>query len=324
MGAIEAFEAYRSGVVPDPRITLCDVTVSGGALSGVAEAGLERPLYRFAAEHGIGSTVRFIDAEAYQVLKPRVFLRARPEAEAATVGEALYGEALKVYDRQGDFYRVQTVRDGYLGWAPMRDLIKRLPEATHRVIVPRGHIYVAPKVSSSRLFELSYGTSLPVTGGEEGWFEVNFAKEQKGFVNKSVLEPLSTPKLEPSSSAITAFAHRFLESPYIWGGVSAWGLDCSGLVQTVYAAHGLVLPRDADQQQACGQEVALAEVRPADLLFFPGHVAISLGGTRLLHANAKHMRVTVDDFAANDYGRYLQERLTCVKRLALVKDRTRS
>jgi cell wall-associated NlpC family hydrolase len=133
-------------------------------------------------------------------------------------------------------------------------------------------------------------------------------------VHRAALEPL-TLLHDPTPEAVTRFALRFLETPYLWGGVSAWGLDCSGLVGTVYRAFGVALPRDADQQSEWGQEVSPNEVRTADLLFFPGHVAITLDAERFVHANAHHMCVTADSFPGDAYGRRLREALTKAVRL---------
>lgn len=321
MNLTAAFEAYKRDLVPDPRTVLCDVGVLGGVLAGVADAALEPGLYRFAAEHSVGSTVRFVSPAAYYVLLPRVFLRAAPvndgAAEAETVNELLYGEPVRAYDRVGEWLRVAARRDGYLGWLNATALTHSLPAASHRFAAPRGHVFARPTVASERLFELAFGVELQVQGEAESWARVVYGRDKVGYVKASLLRPLGVPRPTATPECVTAFAERFLETPYSWGGVSAWGLDCSGLVQTVYGAFGVALPRDADQQARCGAAVALADAQPADLLFFPGHVALSLGGTRFVHANASHMRVTVDDFTTSAYGEYLREQLTGVRRLPL-------
>ncbi|MFC6667030.1 C40 family peptidase [Deinococcus radiopugnans] len=100
-----------------------------------------------------------------------------------------------------------------------------------------------------------------------------------------------------------ALALRFLDTPYVWGGRSAWGLDCSGLSQLAFAAFGQFLPRDADQQQEA-LTVVTAPQR-GDLAFFPGHVGVMLDGQRMVHANATHMRVTVETLGEGEYGQRL-------------------
>ena len=313
----ERFASARLEWAPDPRVRLCELRIEGGALAGVAHEGLEPEIYRFAAGHNLPVRVTFLAPGRQRVLAEQVFLRARPEAGAEVVSEARYGEALEVYERQGDFYRVATLRDGYLGWAPMTALVHRLGEASHRYAALRGHLYAGASVRSSPLAQLALGTGLQVMsdlaqGGS--WREVAFGKGGRGFVPAQALEPLGAPRPQPSGAALCAFAERFLETPYLWGGVSAWGLDCTGLLRTVLSGLGLSLPRAADQQGACVRSVAPEEARPGDLLIFPGHIALSLGGERFIHANARHMRVSVDDFAS-EYGQSLRQNLRDLRRL---------
>ena len=310
-----ALERCKRTLAPDSRITLCDVELSGGALTGIAEARLEPDLSHFAAEQGVESAVRFVSPTAQCVLPERVFLRAAPQPDGETVNELLYLEPVLVYDRVGEWLRVARQRDGYLGWLAASALTQQLPEPSHRFTAPRGHVFARPTVASERLFELAFGGKLHVEGENDGWAQVVFGRDERGYVKASLLEPLTAPRPAPSPQAVTDFAKRFLETPYSWGGVSAWGLDCSGLVQTVYGAFGVSLPRDADQQSCCGVEAGLSDAQPGDLLFFPGHVALSLGGTRFIHANAHHMRVTVDDFTSSVYGKNLRNKLTSVRRL---------
>ena len=317
MSLTNDFEVFKRHLVPDPRTTLCDVRIQGGVLSGVADKKLEPGLYGFAAENGIGSKVIFPEPKAQYILSERLFLRASPQAETETVNEANYGEQVFVYDNEADSYRVALARDGYLGWVPLTGLSHDLPEPSHRFVLPRGHIYAEPKVASERRFALSFGSQLQVVDAYEKWAEVVYAKDQTGFVSGRLLWPLEKAPPPARPGAVVSFARRFLECPYVWGGVTAWGLDCSGLIQTVYGAFGVELPRDADQQARCGDEVAPEEAKAGDLLFFPGHVALSLGGTRFLHANAHHMRVTIDDFETGSYGADLQASLTAVRRLNL-------
>ena len=293
--------------VADPRVTLCDLSQTAAALRGVADRSLEPALTEYAAAQGLALEVTFPQARVSQVIGGRTPLFRGPAADAETVSEVGFGEPVDVYDAHGSFVRVAAERDGYLGWMPAAAL-GTLPEPSHRFTALRGHVYAQPAVEALRLLDLFYGAPLCVLAEKDGWSQVALA-EGEGYVHTLQLEPL-TPLSAPDPDAIVRFALRFLDTPYVWGGVSAWGLDCSGLVQSVYRAFGLTLPRDADQQAEYGQEISPNEVRAADLLFFPGHVAIALDKDRFVHANAQHMAVSVDSFTADVYGRKLRELLT--------------
>lgn len=300
--------------VGDARVTLCDVSMSAGTLGGVANRVLEPQLAHYAAEHALELVVSFPKPQVRQVVN-RTPLFASPSLRAETVSEVGFGEAVDGYDAQGGFVRVAAARDGYLGWVPA-SVLGTLPEGEHRFAGLRGHIFAEPEVAAARVAELAYGAPLYVRAEGEGevgsWSQVALSgageEEGKGYVYSRMLT--SADSLELTPEALTAFALRFLETPYVWGGVSAWGLDCSGLVQTVYHAFGVAGQGDADQQSACGREVAPDAVLAADLLFFPGHVAVALDRERFVHANAQHMCVSVDSFSGDAYGQRLRRALT--------------
>uniref|UniRef100_UPI0025BFE5CF C40 family peptidase n=1 Tax=Deinococcus sp. TaxID=47478 RepID=UPI0025BFE5CF len=233
----------------------------------------------------------------------RLSLRARPDDGAAQVTEALVGEALELLWEQGDWARVRTVHDRYLGWvkaaalqtgqAPAAaqttdaqttdtqttDAQSTRPEMT--VTALRAHAFAGPKVSRAIVAELSLGARVWQGAGEvveedgRRWVPVLLPGGQAAYVQEVCFTPLAGT--DPA-----AFALRFLETPYVWGGRSAWGLDCSGLTQVVYGAFGVNLPRDADQQQAA--LTAVSGPRAGDLAFFPGHVGLMLDEKRMVHA----------------------------------------
>lgn len=290
----------------DPRVTLCDLEASNQTLRGVADASLRERLGVYARKRGLTLEVAFPTSELRQVAAGRTPLYRNPSFGSEAVSEVGFGETVRAYDARGGFTRVAAERDGYLGWVP-DEALGTLTAPTHRFVGLRGHVYGGPEVSARRLLELGYGAPLTVQDEADGWAQVALA-DGMGFVKALALEPLGTEP-QPTPEAVTRFALRFLETPYVWGGMSAWGLDCSGLAQTVLGAFGVPLPRDADQQEACGREVSPDEVRAADLLFFPGHVDLALDRDRFVHANAHHMKVSVDSFSADPYG-WLRQELT--------------
>ncbi|MFC4636771.1 NlpC/P60 family protein [Deinococcus hohokamensis] len=235
----------------------------------------------------------------------RLSLRSAPDALSAQVTEALTGEALEVlWENAGGWAMVRTRHDGYLGWARLDSLAPQGPgEGPLVVSALRAHAFAGPKVSFPVLSELALGMQLGRAAGEVAeengrrWVPAELPGGQAAWVQEVALQPLGA--VDPVSLAL-----RFLETPYVWGGRSAWGLDCSGLTQVVYAAWGRALPRDADQQQEALTPVEMPAA--GDLAFFPGHVGLMLDERRMVHANALHMRVTVETLGEGDYGQRLQ------------------
>jgi cell wall-associated NlpC family hydrolase len=174
---------------------------------------------------------------------------------------------------------------GYPGWLPLRQLKPGYDAGGPAVVVQK--LWATLRVSG-RAIELSYGTRLPVVSGHR-------VRTPDGV--GTLLVGAAAP-LAPSNESIIAQAKRFLGVRYLWGGLSAWGFDCSGLIWDVYRAHGLTIPRDADPQMHHGTPVARSALRPGDLLFFgsPGyaeHVTIYLGGDRQLEAPDSAHRVRI-------------------------------
>jgi gamma-D-glutamyl-L-lysine dipeptidyl-peptidase len=205
--------------------------------------------------------------------------------------QALYAQAVIVLARSGSWAKV-AVRDepdpqdprGYPGWLPLRQLAAAYDDSGRAVVVRArtGSVRVAGKT-----IRLSYGTRLPVVSGRR-------VRTPDGI---GVVSGAAAP-LVPSNASIIAQGKRFLGVHYLWGGLSSWGFDCSGLIWDLYRAHGLTIPRDADPQMHHGAPVARSQLRAGDLLFFgsPGyadHVSIYLGDGMELEAPDSAHRVRI-------------------------------
>ncbi|MHA6347452.1 C40 family peptidase [Roseivivax sp. CAU 1761] len=205
--------------------------------------------------------------------------------------QVLKGAALTVYDRVGGWAFVQAGADGYVGYLREAALTAPGPAPTHRVAARATHLYPAPDFKTRERAALSLGAELAVTGRRG-----RFAETPEGFVPEAHLAPLDRPETDP-----VAVAERLLGTPYLWGGNSAWGIDCSGLVQAALRACGRACPGDSDLQEAAGLGRRLdpgAVARRGDLLFWRGHVGWVAGDDLLLHANAHHMAVAFEPLAA--------------------------
>ena len=202
--------------------------------------------------------------------------------------QLLMGEAVEVLARARGWVGVRALRDGYRGHVPEAAL-GRGTRVTHRVSARATHLYPAPDFKSPERAMLSLGARLEVRG--EG---ARFAETPQGFVPRAHLAPVDRSEPDP-----VAVAERLLGTPYLWGGNSALGVDCSGLVQMACLACGMSCPGDSDAQaRALGQPVPDdAPLQRGDLLFWRGHVAWVAGPETLIHANAHHMAVTFEPLA---------------------------
>jgi len=240
-------------------------------------------------------------------------LRRSPQADAPLETEALHGERVIVYDEQAGWAWAQLERDQYVGYLPTAAL--GAPSApTHRVAALRTHAYPGPANKLPPRMALSLGAQLRVVGREG-----DFAVSREGhYVWARHLAEVDAR--EPDAVAV---AELFLEAPYLWGGRTSEGIDCSGLVQTALIAAGIASPRDSDMQEAAlGEPIAIddpkAPLARGDLLFWKGHVGIMRDPVTLLHANGWHMKTVCeplaqacDRIAANGGGQ-----VTSVRRLS--------
>jgi cell wall-associated NlpC family hydrolase len=194
----------------------------------------------------------------------------------------------KVSDEEGWAWG-QLEADGYVGWLPAAALVAPGPPPTHRVAALRTLVFPGPSIKLPPLDSLPLGARLAIAR-EQDAFAVT---SSGGFVPKGHLVPVA--HAEPDFVTV---AERFLGVPYLWGGKSNLGLDCSGLVQIALTACGIECPRDSDMQEVgLGKPANLAGLQHGDLIFWKGHVAIARGRNSMIHANAFHMSVAVEPVA---------------------------
>ena len=233
---------------------------------------------------------QFVDGAQQEVIVGQAPVRIGPSHDAAMVTEALRGERVTTYETSEEGWMWgQLAADGYVGWLPSAALLAPGPAPTHKVTALRTLVFPGPSIKLPPADALPLGAKIVMAHQYD-----NFAVTPAGgHVPMRHLALL--PAGEPDFVAV---AERFLGVPYLWGGKTSLGLDCSGLVQVALTASSITCPRDSDMQEAAlGKPVDLSDLRRGDLLFWKGHVAIALGRDSIIHANAYHMAVAIEPVA---------------------------
>lgn len=226
-------------------------------------------------------------------------LWAEPRYNSERKSQLLYGDLVTVGARRNGFARVVEA-DKYAGWVDERFLAKSTPIATKPpkgwqwALVSRAviNIPVAPHV-------IFYGTRLLVKSAGKGKILVRMIDGQTMQLPASLIQ-FATPATRTKVAKVLSDARKFLGSPYLWGGITVYGLDCSGMARAVYRLVGVYLPRDTKDQITVGTRVSRADIRAGDLLFFDRHVAISLGREKIIHSSRSGGGVRIQSLAKGD------------------------
>lgn len=234
---------------------------------------------------------RFVAGEEFEVTEALAPLREAPALDAMLLTQALKGERVTIYDRNGEgFAWGQLNDDGYVGWIPDAALARPKAEPTHKVTALRTFAFPGASIKLPPVATLSMGARVTVKR-EDGAFAVT----GEGWY----LPRRHIAGLEAMASDFVAVAEQFTGTPYLWGGKSSLGIDCSGLVQITLNAAGLGSPRDSDMQQdGLGRQLSPAELKQlqrGDLMFWKGHVAIVRDASTIVHANAHHMATVIEN-----------------------------
>ncbi len=224
----------------------------------------------------------YVQPQPMSCIASRTMVREAPRVDSGAGSELLRGEPFLAMEIGGEWAWGYCGADRYVGYVPA-DAVGAVTAPTHRISTPSGLIFASADVRAAHIGELPMG-ALVISTGRDGAFHITDA----GFIHHRHLSPIGE-----TASDWVAVAERFIGTPYLWGGRTRWGIDCSGLVQMALSAGGHAAPRDSDMQLgSLGKPVETP--RRGDLAFFRGHVGIMINETDLLHANAYWMETLIE------------------------------
>ncbi len=232
---------------------------------------------------------RFVAGVPHQVSTPVAAVHGTPDDTASLTTQALFGEVVDVFETCNGWAWGQCRSDGYVGYMPADALSPDVHQPTHRVSVLSSYLYWAPGIKTQPAVPVYLNSQLRVTGSEG-----EFAALADG---RFVWAAHVTPRQEAAGDP-AGVAAQFQYVPYLWGGVTQAGVDCSGLVQMSFAACGKPCPRDSDMlQEHIGEPLLINDLdglQRGDLVFWKGHVGMMLDATNLIHANGHHMTTVIE------------------------------
>jgi gamma-D-glutamyl-L-lysine dipeptidyl-peptidase len=338
-------EALQKELVPDRRIAVFNVISSEESDKIIVET--DQPIVIDTLTSRINSNSVYAEKiqihslpseelgeQIYGVVRVSVAnLRREPRHQAELIDQAVMGSEFRILKQQGGWYYIQTPWD-YLGWVTGESFTRMTREQLEtdwkskdrvRVTAVDTRIFEAANITSGVISDVTLGGELRLVNRGTTFSEVALSDGRTGFVPTSQIGSVikTDNNISPSGEKVIQTAIKFHGLPYLWGGNSGKGFDCSGFTQTVFKENGYLLPRDANMQVKIGEEVSIednfAHLEPGDLIYFGSnnritHVGISLGGPKFIHASSYVMINSLDP-ADHDYTEYRRNTLQVVKRV---------
>lgn len=231
----------------------------------------------------------FVSSTDARISAPATTIHRSPAEDAMQISQALFGEDVAVFERANGWAWIKSMQDGYVGYVVESALTTTVPDITHHVSAHATVLYPKANLKTVPAVVLPLNAKLSVVDQNGDYLELATG----GFVFAAHASTITK-----NAADFVSVAERFVHVPYLWGGKTAAGLDCSGLVQASLHAAGMTCPRDADlQEEELGTKLLvndLGGLKRGDLVFWEGHVGIMSDDKQLLHANGHHMTVVIE------------------------------
>jgi hypothetical protein len=284
------------------RLQNSSLTLSGRLLNETQLEALRLHFSKWKLDTGSIRILHRGDLPRMHVATNLTGLYDKPTIHLPLSGELCYGTDVEILDEEGKWVFTRQ-NDGYLGWIYKAHLVEGFaPQATHLVLIPSYELRVGPDARSEVMSRVVSGMGVAVEEVRGEWAKI--IANKTGWIPASVLRKLSAlpDSIEDKRQTLLEDSARMIGVPYVWGGISGNGIDCSGLTRLLHRWIGIDIPRDADLQYAAAKHVE-PPFEVGDLLFFREvgkervvtHVGLSLGGWRMIHASQGHNGVYVDD-----------------------------
>lgn len=345
-------QSLQHQFAPDPRTAIFNITYTQNSSDIKLLGETDQPAAKYELLNRLHQVTKKTIIDSIHILPAKILgihtygiivvdvgdVRRDPDHRSELISQVLMGSSVTLLKKDHAFYLIQ-MDDHYIGWIDSTSLqIKDQSgisqwDATKKIIITnlRGTVYAQPDVVSRPLSPIVAGCILKNCGKINGWVAIELANDQKGFLPDSLTEDLSIWKSSrtPTGVNLETTARSFLDIPYLWGGTSVRGMDCSGFTKMVYRFNGIELPRDADQQVLEGRHIDpgknFGNLQKGDLLFFCQrsgkisakritHVALSLGNSLFIHSSGK-VRLNSFDSTSNIFNESLLRRFVQARRI---------